>query len=345
MIKESLKALKLPALDYKNWPSERENIKRLILEEEYGTIPEYMYNTYIKEEIKLENQFAGKAVMIKIRLAFDTEKGSFSFPVNIVKPKDIKKGPAIINIAFRRDIPDIYYPTEEILDQGFIVASFCYEDISADNLDFTSGLAIHFDRNKWTWGKIGMWAFAAMRLVDILMSLDYVDKERIAFVGHSRLGKTALLAGALDDRVNFVFSNNSGSSGAALSRGKRGERVKDITDRFPYWFCENYKKHAGKEEQMPFDQHFLLSLIYPRNIYVASSIQDTWADPKNEFLSLAATDPLYKNFAYKGLVCPNRLPLEGDVFNKGNLGYHLRSGTHYLSRYDWQRFMDFMLKF
>jgi hypothetical protein len=178
--------------------------------------------------------------------------------------------------------------------------------------------------------------------MDFIQTLEEVDKARIAVVGHSRLGKTALWCAAQDERFIMGISNESGCSGAAISRGKKGERIRDIVKTFPYWFCENYKEYVDNEENMPFDQHFLISAIAPRYVYVSSAIGDEWADPESEFLSCVAASDVYELFGVKGLVTEDRLPEVGTKLHEGRIGYHLRGGTHYLSRYDWQGFMEFM---
>jgi hypothetical protein len=353
MINERLMQLNLPKLfkfddgstveNVNDWERRRDEIIDVILKEEYGTIPPRPDNVFVKDMRRVHNDFAGKGEHLIYDLCFMTERGEFSFPVNVVKPKGNKKNPAVVHIAFRPDIPDKYYPAEEVLDLGLTVFTFCYQDVTTDD-DFESGLAAMYDRNKWTWGKIGMWAFAAMRVCDLLCTFDYVDSNNIAVMGHSRLGKTALLAGALDERFKYVISNNSGCSGAAISRGKEGERIKDICNRFGYWFCENYKKYMDNEEKMPFDQHFLLSLICPRYLYVSSAIEDKWADPFNEFITLKEVDKVYCLHGIDGFASEDSFPRSGDVFSEGRVGYHLREGTHYVSRYDWLRFAEFIKK-
>lgn len=329
-------------LSQNDWEKRRHEITELLLMNEYGQLPPAPENVYIeKQEIEVD-VFAGKGNMFKLVVSFLTDTGLFSFPVKVVTPKDRGKTAAIVHIAFRPDIPDKYYPAEEMLDRGITVFNFCYQDITSDNWDFSSGLAAMYDRSKYTWGKVAMWAFAAMRVADIASSFDFVDMDRLAVLGHSRLGKTALLTGALDERFKFVFSNDSGCSGAALSRRKKGEKIENICTNFGYWFCDKYKEYSNNEENMPFDQHYLLSLICPRHLYVASAILDTWADPDNEFLAVTETEKVYNIYGLKGLVHDNRMPVPGDVFVEGSAGYHLRSGTHYLSRYDWNKFADFI---
>ena len=128
----------------------------------------------------------------------------------------------------------------------------------------------------------------------------------------------------------------------SISRGKKGETIKDITNQFPYWFCKNYQKYVNNEEKMPFDQHFLLAAIAPRSAYVSSAKEDDWADPESEFLSCVAASKVYKFLDLKGLVNDDKFPEAGTTLQEGNIGYHIRKGTHFLSRYDWQRFIEYM---
>ena len=234
---------------------------------------------------------------------------------------------------------------EEICDNNFAVISFCYEDVTSDDDNFNDGLARYFcaEDNNDKVGKIAIWAFAASVVMDYIQTIDEIDKQNVAIVGLSRLGKTALLAGALDDRFSYVISNESGQSGAALSRGKSGEKIKDIYNEFPYWFSKSYKKYIDNEDLQEFDQHFLLALIAPRKLYVASAEDDLWADPKSEFLSCVAVNPIYKLYNKEGIVYDD-YPQVNQKLHKGNIGYHMRSGSHSLIRYDWNSFIEYINK-
>jgi hypothetical protein len=190
------------------------------------------------------------------------------------------------------------------------------------------------------------WAYTASQMMDYLQTRTEADKTKIGISGHSRLGKTALLAAALDERFAFTCPNNSGCSGVALSHGhcESAERIEDIVKRFSYWFCPNYQKYLGKDNELPFDQHCLVALVAPRKVYVGAAIEDVWADTDNQFLSCVAASKVWELYEKDGLLSPDRLPVCGDEFIDGNVGFHLRKGKHYHSRSDWQVYLTAVKK-
>ena len=348
-LQELLDARQLPAVAFPSsatgWWQKHRELSRLLCQAAYGQLPPQPLQLHA-QELALEERFcAGKAPLRQLRLSCTLPGGQVYFPVSLAVPRQENPCPAIVFISFRPNFPDKYLPVEELTDRGYAVASFCYSDVTADNSDFRSGLAavLDVDRSRPdASGKLILWAWAAMRVLDHLRTLPEIDHRRIAVAGHSRMGKAALLASGLDPRFFAVLANEPGCMGGALTRGKTGETLEDICDSFPYFFAPRLRDYVGREAALPFDQHFLLALNAPRKLYVASAAQDFWADPISEFLGCAAASCAWEQLGAPGLLGADRLPRPGTVLSGGMIGYHLREGEHYLSRYEWQRFLDFL---
>jgi hypothetical protein len=236
------------------------------------------------------------------------------------------------------------WPVERLLARGYGLATIYCGEIDPDfDDDFQNGIHGLFEatkEEKATWSTLRAWAWGLSRAMDYLQQDDQVDSERVAVIGHSRLGKAALWAGASDERFATVISNDSGCGGAALSRRRFGETLQDINNRFPHWFCKNFKQYNGNEDQLPVDQHQLLALMAPRALYVASAQQDEWADPKGEYLSLYHAAAVYRLYD-PDVELPATPPQVNTPVHQVPLAYHIRTGTHDIVRYDWERYMDF----
>lgn len=239
------------------------------------------------------------------------------------------------------------WPLEMILDQGFAVATYYYGDVEPDHAEgwqegLRAALSPRGRETVWKngdWGAIGAWAWGLSRIADYLETDAAVDAKRLAVIGHSRLGKTSLWAGAQDPRFGIVISNNSGEGGAAIMRRNFGETTAVITRAFPHWFTPTYAAYANNEAACPIDKHMLIALAAPRPVYIASAVEDEWADPKGEFLSGLHAQPVYDLFGKTGLGVAEQPPLDRPVGDA--VGYHIRTGKHDVTAYDWEQYLKF----
>jgi hypothetical protein len=237
------------------------------------------------------------------------------------------------------------WPLQEIIERGYAVATFYNGDIDSDRPNVRSGIQGYYPKKgevkpgPHDWGTIAAWAWGLQRAIDYLVTDKALDKNRIAVVGHSRLGKTALLAGALDERIALVIPHQAGCGGTAPSRGKVGESVKQINTSFPHWFNGTFKEFNDHVDRLPFDQHCLVALVAPRPLLFTNAVEDTWANPEGQLQVLQAADPVYRFLGADGLKA-KQMPPMGQLVDS-TLGYYIRPGKHSMGKEDWKVFLEF----
>jgi hypothetical protein len=237
----------------------------------------------------------------------------------------------------------------DILGRGWGYAMVGYQDIQPDRLNaFNEGVigvtshgqALGADE----WGAISAWAWGASRIIDYFETDKTIDAKKIAVFGHSRIGKTALWASALDERIAAVYASCSGEMGAALARRDWGETVDDMAQNFPYWFAGNFQRYAGRWSDMPVDAHMLIALSAPRPVFITGGTADQWADPVGEFLAGVAAGPVYRLLGKQDLGTTKLPPLDTPL-TKGDIGWHYHTGGHAATPADWTAFLEFVAKY
>lgn len=302
--------------------------------------------------VEIFPQKKSKIALIDLELVEEADnKGIDVSGVNIMIYGNENKAapPWAANIDINQDYINPYWPAKLLIECGMASAIFRTSDIESDNRDaFPSGLVKFFNTNmneKYTAGCISAWGFSVSRIIDYLVKCEEIDSRYISVTGHSRGGKTALWCAAMDERITCAFANNPGCGGASMGKLTKGEKIHQITEAFPHWFSDNYKKYSGQEETMDFDQHMLLGLVAPRLLYITSGSEDYWNDPDSEFAGCYYTNEIYNAYGLPGLVSDsNKRPEIRKPLHDGKIGYHIRAGGHDLSLFDWMLFLNFLKK-
>ncbi len=333
--------------------SRRGEILELFRQNVYGRIPEANYTKSFSVVSIDRNAMDGAATLKQIDITIGSGGDSIVIHLSLFVPNEIQKPVPVFLLINNRDPENIdptrqakseFWPAEEVISRGYAIAAFNNANVDPDNYDqFKNGihgLLDHGERNSESWGTIAAWAWGASRCMDYFETDKEIDRERVAVVGHSRGGKTALWAGAEDERFSMVISNESGCGGATLARRRYGETVARINSAFPHWFCSNYEKYADNEDNMPVDMHMLLALIAPRSLYVACADNDLWGDPKGSYLALYNSMPVFR-LLKTGSDMPESMPPLNTQIISGKTGFHIRDGGHNMLLKDWNWFMDF----
>jgi hypothetical protein len=328
------------------WPTRRAEVLELFRTHVYGRAPiDKPSGLEFKSIDEDASELNGRVTRRLVEISFDTpHAGRFKFPVQLYIPNAATRPvPAVVLLQFQ-GLSDPAIPL--VINRGFALAILDRTGLAADDKEtYRDGVINAFSGSgplaADAWRAIAAWAWGASRVFDYLETEPAIDRHRIGVAGHSRMGKTALWAGASDERFTAVLSNNSGCGGAALARRAFGETVGRINTAFPHWFCENHHRYNDREAELPVDQHMLIALIAPRAVYVTSADEDLWADPRGEFLSCLHADPVYQLLGVRGLGVQQMPPLDRPITG-GHIGYHIRRGRHALTEDDWQKFLDFI---
>ena len=299
----------------------------------------------------------GKALRKRIRVCYGGKYGKGSFVLTAFIPRQGKPAPAFVLICNRPAVKNIdptrkvksgFWPAEEIVARGYAAIAFWNGDIAPDwNTGNREGVFKCFEppgarKGTALWGTLSAWAWGASRVLDWIETEPLLDGKHVAVVGHSRGGKTALVAGVYDKRFAMTCSNCSGCSGAKLNHIDlpKSQNISQIVTYFPYWFCQNYFMYVNRDDKLPFDQHQFIALIAPRLVCVASATKDVRAGQPGEWWAAKLASPAWELYGKKGLVADS-MPAPDSPQQEGCVSYHIRTGNHNLTPYDWNRYMDF----
>jgi len=362
------------------YKKQRPELLNIFTQEVYGEVPGNLKISKVKVWETVDNALNGKAIRKQVSLIFERKDRILEISLLMYLPKNVNNAPLFLALNFNgnqtiikdpairiteswvdndpsmgyinnqateqsRGLDAKSWPLSQIIESGYGLATVYYGDIDPDKNDFSDGVHSLFysgsqEKPKHNeWGSIAAWSWGLSRAADYLITDPLVDSNKLIVLGHSRNGKAALWAGATDQRFAMVISNESGCGGAALSKRVFGETVEHINTVFPHWFCGNFKKYNNKEADLPVDQHQLLALIAPRPLYIASAADDLWADPLGEFLSAKYASPIYELLGKDGLPVKEMPKVDEPVI--GTIGYHIRSGKHALTEYDWTQYIKF----
>ena len=340
-------------------PTQWKNIRRpeiikLFENNVYGQVPKELDDIQFKVVNKDENAMNGKATLKEVAITVSQSNRSITMNLVMFTPNKVNEPVPMFLVINHRGIKtmdvtrqnkDGFWPAEEVIDAGFGISGFDVIDVSPDDkVKFKEGILkeLYPEQLEMKNGMrgLGAWGWGASRAIDYFEKDELVDATKVISVGHSRGGKASLWFGAQDERVAITISNESGNSGAALSRRNFGETVARITENFPYWFCPNYQQFANNEDRLPVDQHMLLALIAPRAVYVASAVEDLWADPKGQYLALKESQPVFNLYGIETNL-PEKMPAVNEQVIRPHMGFHNREGKHNMTPYDWQQFINF----
>lgn len=325
----------------------RPEIMSIYEQEMFGKVPEKPQGLHFALSCPDQTVYDGKAVRRRVKIWLDAdEKHGFEVLIHLPVHHD-GRIPMFVGLNFR-SVDDAFdgtryqWPFEALVDEGFGLAMAFHSSIEPDGDEYAglSASVRSWYRPAESWGAISAWAWGLSRIADYLETLPEIDCSRMAVIGHSRLGKTALWAGANDPRFALVISNNSGCCGAATNARMYGETFKNIFGTFPYWFVPEFGKYVGRDGEFPVDQNALVALSAPRPVYISSASEDHWADPEGEWLTAVNSAPVYALYGLEGVAGPT-MPALGHCDDYGAVAYKIHSGIHALWWDDWLDYIKY----
>ncbi len=366
----------VPITTKKLWVNDRRpELKRLFEHYMYGTAPPPPAQILFTLDRKDEQFFGGKATLKEVTIALGPPSAPRIHLLLVVPNNRRKAAPVFLGLNFCGNhtlaadpgvaLPAVWMPKscpgcannratesgrgaqvevwalEQSIDRGYAVATFYNGDVEPDEPDAPEGIRRFYSQTtpSYDWGAIAAWAWGLSRAVDYLITDQSVDAKRIAVVGHSRMGKAAMLAAAFDERIALAIPLQAGCGGTAPSRGKVGESVQQINDHFPHWFNREFKNFNAHPDRLPFDQNCLMAMMAPRPLLLANATEDMWANPEGQFQMLQAAEPAYL-LLKGGRLNAKEMPETGKLVDS-NLGYYIRPGKHSMTKADWKVFIDF----
>ena len=342
------------------WTAERRpELKKLLETEVYGVRPverppHLVFSTVEPDALMMD----GKAIRKRIRIEYGGKFGTNSFVCTAFIPRAQKPVPSFVFICNRppaenidptREVKSGFWPAEEIVARGYATVAFHTSDVAPDKQHGnTRGAFAAFEdverqyRPKNSWGALSVWAWAASRVLDWIETEPTLDTKHVAVIGHSRGGKTALVAAAWDERFAMACSSCSGTGGAKLHHVDlpNAERIVDSVSSHQFWYCRNYTRWVNLDDRAPFDQHMLVALIAPRLVCIGSATEDPHAGPYGEYCTARYATPAWTVFGKPGFVSRG-FPEPGQPQQEGDISYHIRAGKHDLTPADWAFYMDF----
>lgn len=332
----------------------RPEILQLFENHVYGVVPRDFDGFRYKTVETNKKSLNGKATYRKVAINITRKGKTATVHLYLFTPNKGKGRKPVFLVINHRGIKTMdvsratkteFWPVEEVIEGGYALAGFDVIDVAPDNNNtFTEKILTNLYPEQLAQPNgmrtLGAWGWGASRIIDYFEKSKVIDTSKIIVVGHSRSGKAALWCGAQDKRVAIAISNESGNSGAKISRRNFGESIEAITKNFPYWFVPEYKQYVNNESSLPIDQHMLLALMAPRAVYVASASDDLWADPKGQYMALVESQPVFNLYGF-GLQLPKNMPGNNRQIIQIPVGFHNRDGNHDMTLVDWKKFIHY----